>query len=147
MVQGRQYTPSHRSKKREPISKEDWIVVPNMHEPIISCELFDEAQEKLKTRKKVCAGPFDLPHLFSGLFVCEACNYSMRLGYTQKRKYIYFSFVKSAAIGKYCLLHALHQLQYAVSGGTGGHQAQCYLFREDREQATERLIELKCADE
>ena len=28
MVQGRQYTPSYRSKKREPLPKEDWVVVP-----------------------------------------------------------------------------------------------------------------------
>ena len=53
MVQGRQYTPSYRSKKREPVPKEDWIVVPDMHEPIVTRELFDEAQKKMQARKKV----------------------------------------------------------------------------------------------
>ena len=52
MVQGRQYTPSYRSKKREPIPKEDWVVVPDMHEPIVSRELFDEAQKRMGARKK-----------------------------------------------------------------------------------------------
>ena len=147
MVQGRQYTPSHRSKKREPIPKEDWIVVPNMHEPIVSRELFDEAQEKLKTRKKVCTGPSDLPHLFSGLFFCEACGSAMRLGYTQKRKYIYFSCAKSNSIGSIaCSTHYInYNTLYQVVQEDIKRNA--ILFSEDREQATKRLMELKCADE
>ena len=66
MVQGRQYTPSYRSKKREPIPKEDWIVVPNMHEPIVSRELFDEAQKRMGARKKTIKAK-DEPDLFAGL--------------------------------------------------------------------------------
>ncbi|MDE6454879.1 MAG: recombinase family protein [Dysosmobacter sp.] len=147
MVQGRQYTPSYRSKKREPIPKEDWIVVPNMHEPIVSRELFDEAQEKLKTRKKVCTGPSDLPHLFSGLFFCEACGSSMHLGYTQKRKYIYYSCAKSTAIGSVaCSTHYInYNTLYQVVQEDIKRNA--ILFSEDREQTTKRLMELKCADE
>lgn len=52
MVQGRQYTPSYRSKKRELIPKEYWIVVPNMHELIVSRELFDEAQKRMGRGRK-----------------------------------------------------------------------------------------------
>ena len=147
MVQGRQYTPSHRSKKREPIPQEDWVVVPNMHEPIISRELFDEAQAKLKTRKKVCEGPSDLPHLFSGLFFCEACGSSMRLGYTQKRKYIYYSCARSTAIGSIaCSTHYINfnTLYQVVQEDI---KRNAILFSEDYEQATKRLMELKCADE
>ncbi len=147
MVQGRQYTPSHRSQKREPIPKEDWIVVPNMHEPIISRELFDEAQEKLKTRKKVCSGPSDLPHLFSGLFFCEACGSSMRQGYTQKRKYVYFSCARSNTIGSIaCSTHYInYNTLYQIVLEDIKRNAN--LFSEDRDQATKKLMELKCADE
>ena len=130
-----------------PRPKEDWIVVPNMHEPIVSRELFDEAQEKLKTRKKVCAGPSDLPHLFSGLFFCEACGSSMHLGYTQKRKYIYYSCARSTAIGSIaCSTHYInYNTLYQVVQEDIKRNA--ILFSEDREQATKRLMELKCADE
>ncbi len=147
MVQGRQYTPSHRSQKREPIPKEDWIVVPNMHEPIISRELFDEAQKKLKTRKKVCSGPSDLPHLFSGLFFCEACGSSMRQGYTQKRKYVYFSCARSNTIGSIaCSTHYInYNTLYQIVLEDIKRNAN--LFSEDRDQATKKLMELKCADE
>ena len=147
MVQGRQYTPSHRSQKREPIPKENWIVVPNMHEPLVSRELFDEAQKKLQTRKKVCSGPSDLPHLFSGLFFCEACGSSMRLGYTQKRKYIYYICGRSHAIGQVaCSMHYInYNTLYQVVQDDIKRNA--ILFSEDREQATKKLMKLKCADE
>ena len=147
MVQGRQYTPSHRSQKREPIPKENWIVVPNMHEALISRELFDEAQKKLQTRKKVCTGPSDLPHLFSGLFFCEACGSAMRQGYTQKRKYIYYSCGKSNAIGGIaCSTHYInYNTLYQVVQEDIKRNAT--LFSEHREQATKKLMELKCADE
>lgn len=147
MVQGRQYTPSHRSQKREPIPKEDWIVVPNMHEPLISRELFDEAQKKLQTRKKVCSGPSDLPHLFTGLFFCEACGSAMRQGYTQKRKYVYFSCARSNTIGSIaCSTHYInYNTLYQVVQEDIKRNA--ILFSEDTDQATQKLMELKCADE
>ena len=99
MVQGRQYTPSYRSKKREPVPKEDWIVVPDMHEPIVTRELFDEAQKKMQARKKVIK-PLDEPRLFSGLFYCEACGTAMRQHTTGNGKYTYFICGKHHAIGK-----------------------------------------------
>ena len=83
-MQGRQYTPSYRSKKREPIPKEDWIVVPNMHEPIVSRELFDEAQKRMGARKKTIKAK-DEPDLFAGLFFCEACGTSMVPKASQKK--------------------------------------------------------------
>ena len=84
MVQGRQYTPSHRSKKREPVPKADWTVVPNMHEPIVSRELFDEAQKKMRAREKIIKAN-DEPHLFAGLFYREACGTAMRPGVSQHK--------------------------------------------------------------
>ena len=147
MVQGRQYTPNHRSQKREPIPKENWIVVPNMHEAIVSRELFDEAQQKLQSRKKVCTGSSDLPHLFSGLFFCEDCGYSMRHGYTQKRKYIYYSCGKSHAIGGIaCSAHYInYNTLYQIVQDDIKRNA--ILFSEDRERYTKELMKLKCADE
>ena len=147
MVQGRQYTPNHRSQKRESIPKENWIVVPNMHEALVSRELFDEAQQKLQSRKKVCTGSSDLPHLFSGLFFCEDCGYSMRHGYTQKRKYIYYSCGKSHAIGGIaCSAHYInYNTLYQIVQDDIKRNA--ILFSEDRERYTKELMKLKCADE
>ena len=145
MVQGRQYTPSHRSKKREPIPKENWTVVPNMHEPIVSRELFDEAQKRMKARKKTIQAN-DEPHLFAGLFYCEACGTAMRPGVSQ-HKYFYYVCGRNHAIGKVaCSSHYINRdTLYQVVLEDIRRNAK--LFSEDRERAAKRLMELKCADE
>ena len=145
MVQGREYTPSYRSKKREPIPKEDWIVVPNMHEPIVSRELFDEAQKRMGARKKTIQAK-DEPDLFAGLFFCEACGTSM-LPKVSQQKYFYYNCGRSHAIGKLaCSSHYINRDTF--------HQAvledirrNAKLFSEDAEKAAQRLMELKCADQ
>ena len=145
MVQGRQYTPSYRSKKREPIPKEDWVVVPDMHEPIVSRELFDEAQKRMGARKKTIQAK-DEPDLFAGLFFCEACGTSM-LPKVSQQKYFYYNCGRSHAIGKLaCSSHYINRDTF--------HQAvledirrNAKLFSEDAEKAAQRLMELKCADQ
>ncbi len=145
MVQGRQYTPSYRSKKREPIPKEDWIVVPDMHEPIVSRELFDEAQKRMGARKKTIKAK-DEPDLFAGLFFCEACGTSM-LPKVSQQKYFYYNCGRSHAIGQLaCSSHYINRDTF--------HQAvledirrNAKLFSEDAEKAAQRLMELKCADQ
>lgn len=134
MVQGRQYTPSYRSKKREPVPKEDWIVVPDMHEPIVTRELFDEAQKKMQARKKVIK-PLDEPRLFSGLFYCEACGTAMRQHTTANGKYTYFICGKHHAIGKLaCSSHYInYDIFYQVIQEDIRRNAK--LFSEDSEQA------------
>ena len=145
MVQGRQYTPSYRSKKREPIPKEDWVVVPDMHEPIVSRELFDEAQKRMGARKKTIKAK-DEPDLFAGLFFCEACGTSM-LPKVSQQKYFYYNCGRSHAIGQLaCSSHYINRDTF--------HQAvledirrNARLFSEDTEKAAQRLMELKCADQ
>ncbi len=145
MVQGRQYTPSYRSKKREPIPKEDWVVVPDMHEPIVSRELFDEAQKRMGARKKTIKAK-DEPDLFAGLFFCEACGTSM-LPKVSQQKYFYYNCGRSHAIGQLaCSSHYINRDTF--------HQAvledirrNAKLFSEDAEKAAQRLMELKCADQ
>lgn len=145
MVQGRQYTPSYRSKKREPIPKEDWVVVPDMHEPIISRELFDEAQKRLIARKKTIKAKDELA-LFAGLFYCEACGTSMKLGVSQQ-KYFYYMCGRSQAIGTVaCSSHYINRdtLYQVVQEDI---QRNARLFSEDTEKAAQKLMELKCADQ
>lgn len=146
MVQGRQYTPSYRSKKRESVPKEDWIVVPDMHEPIISRELFDEAQRQMQTRKKAPVIGEE-PHLFSGLFYCEVCGTAMRQHHTQGKKYVYFICGKHHQIGNLaCSSHYInYNTLYQVVLEDIRRNAK--LFQEDGNRAAKKLMELKCADE
>lgn len=146
MVQGRQHTPSYRNKKRVPIPQEDWIVVPDMHEAIISRELFEQAQVALKSRKKVI-NKGEEPHLFAGLFYCEACQTAMRQHHTQGKKYVYFVCGRHHAIGNLaCSSHYInYNTVYQVVLEDIRRNAK--LFTEDEVNAAKKLMEVKCSDE
>ena len=44
MVRGKTHSAMHKGEKRHPVPREEWIVVPGMHKPIVSKELFDAVQ-------------------------------------------------------------------------------------------------------
>ena len=44
MVRGKTYSAIHRGEKRHRVPREEWIVVSDTHEPIISQELYDKVQ-------------------------------------------------------------------------------------------------------
>ena len=50
MVQGKRKSHFYNGMPAERVKREDWIVVENTHEPIISREVFDEVQ-KNNTRR------------------------------------------------------------------------------------------------
>lgn len=76
MVQGKRTTVSFKSKKRRNIDKEDWIVVPNTHEAIISKIVWEEVQKNQST--KTChhrsLSPDKELATFSGLLKCADCD-------------------------------------------------------------------------
>jgi DNA invertase Pin-like site-specific DNA recombinase len=53
--------------------KEEWIVVENTHEPVISQELWDNAHAVLSVRRKATDENKE-PHLFAGLIKCADCG-------------------------------------------------------------------------
>ncbi len=56
---------------------EDWIVVENMHEPIVEREVFELVQEKVKSRKRPDAwGNYSI---FAGLVKCGQCGSSLTI--------------------------------------------------------------------
>ena len=56
---------------------EDWIVVENMHEPLVDRDTFDLVQEKIQSRKRPDAwGNFSL---FAGLVKCGQCGSTMNI--------------------------------------------------------------------
>lgn len=51
MVQGRERKLSYKSKKVVQVPEDEWIIVPNCHEPIIDIDVFDLIQKLRKTRR------------------------------------------------------------------------------------------------
>lgn len=80
LIQGREKKVSYKSKKVVVAPKEEWIMIENNHEPIISKDIFEKTQKILKMRRKTCkttAGKKFEPHLFSGRIFCVDCNSTM----------------------------------------------------------------------
>lgn len=78
----RQHHESHTIK-----DKSEWIIADGKHEPIISQEKWDMAQDimsKRALRAKPKMRPMSTKHWLSGLIKCDACGSSLFLGATGK---------------------------------------------------------------
>lgn len=64
----------YNSKKLRAVDKEDYIIVPNTHEAIISKEVFDKVNNILNAGEKVVTKDKDR-YLFSGLLRCKECGH------------------------------------------------------------------------
>ncbi len=73
MVQGRQRVISYKIHRQERMPEDEWYVVPNMHEAIISEELFEETQKRLQKDTRAAPGEKTV-HLFAGYLKCADCG-------------------------------------------------------------------------
>ncbi|MEG0979549.1 MAG: recombinase family protein [Oscillospiraceae bacterium] len=88
LIQKKTYTPSYLShEKKYNKGEEEFVVIRNHHEPIISREMFEKAQKELE--KRVIAMGKKSKHsscyCFSGKIKCGECNSSF-VSRTKKRK-------------------------------------------------------------
>jgi DNA invertase Pin-like site-specific DNA recombinase len=89
MVQGKTTTQSY---SLSPIEKNDWVITPNTHEPLVSREVFDIIQLNFTTRDN-SRNPTSDDNIFRGKVFCGHCGHSMgRTKYFVKsRYYTYFT--------------------------------------------------------
>lgn len=76
MVQGRQTVISYKVHQKVTVPSEEWIVVPGSHEPILSLDIFEQAQKLQKKHTRATPKTGKL-HLFSGLIRCGDCQKAM----------------------------------------------------------------------
>lgn len=76
MVQGKNTTISYKIKQCRSIPKEDWIVVENTHEAIVSKEIFEKAQSLFNKNIRVAPQKKEVD-LFSGFVRCADCHRAM----------------------------------------------------------------------
>ena len=78
MVQGQREVVSFKSKKRRLTEPDEWIIVENTHEPIISRELWDVVQKMRKTREHFHTPKVEREvSIFAGLVRCVDCGSTM----------------------------------------------------------------------
>jgi len=83
--------------------REQWIVVKNTHDPIISQDLFDNVQRLIKQRepKNQPARVTASTYLLSGLIRCGKCDGSYGVtGYGRGKKYAYYNCIRYSKQGK-----------------------------------------------
>lgn len=79
-------TINYKVHKRRRVDPEDWVVVPDTHEPLVSREDFELAQQMLSVRTYETT---DHAHLLTGIVYCADCGSPM---YAKKRgKYWYLN--------------------------------------------------------
>jgi len=76
LVQGVLKNISHKVQKAQRQVKDDWIIVENTHEPIVSREDFEVVQELLKRNTRKAPAQKEV-YLFSGFVRCGDCGRSM----------------------------------------------------------------------
>ncbi len=75
MVQGRVRKVSYKSKKCKKLKRDEWTVVQNTHEAIISKEVFEKVGELIKSRNYTRSCTYD--YLLKGLIFCYECGYPL----------------------------------------------------------------------
>jgi DNA invertase Pin-like site-specific DNA recombinase len=71
------------SKKRVPAAEGDWILVENMHEPIVSQELWDTVHKIMKNRRRECKN--GETQMFAGLVRCGSCGSALNASFDAKK--------------------------------------------------------------
>lgn len=95
VVQGKSKNLSYKNKKRVKLPKSEWIVVPDMHEPIIDDDLWNAVQNLLKSRqgndKQFKADSPEINPL-RGIVHCKECGSGMwRMSYQSgENRYKYY---------------------------------------------------------
>lgn len=95
-ILGKTQKVSVKSKKKKNISKENWAITQNTHEPLITESLFEKAKINLaKGTKKACENAYTRNSIFRGLVFCKKCGHALCSGGTvykdERDKYWYLT--------------------------------------------------------
>lgn len=83
IAQGKTQKISFKSRKTKEKPADEWIVVPDQHEPLIPQQTFDAVQRQRAARRCDRKGTFE--NLFSGLAFCMDCGKAMSTVGTRKK--------------------------------------------------------------
>jgi DNA invertase Pin-like site-specific DNA recombinase len=82
LVQGKSETVSVTSDKRKDKNENEYIVIKNCHEAIITKTVFDTVQNIISSRKKI--RPQQNIHLFTNILFCNDCGHGMNFKKNRK---------------------------------------------------------------
>ncbi len=99
--------------KRKP--KDDWLITPDTHEPIVNADIWDKVQLIIAEHHKV--NHAQKPHLFSGFLKCNECGYA--ISFSSSHMVEYYSCAQYRRYGNQgCSSHYIRKdelKQYVIS--------------------------------
>lgn len=108
LTQGRRKKVSYKSKKEKRVPKEDWIIVKNTHEPIISEETFNIVQDLLKKNRNNTHEKNS--YLLKGFLYCKECGHSIGVNNSRdkRRRYCVCRYYTSHSKFGVCTPHSMN---------------------------------------
>ncbi len=86
MVQGRYGSVSFKSHKNKPKPKDQWVIVPGTHEPIIDIDLWNSVQSKIDANFKPFTG--GKIGIFAKKCKCKYCGYTLKTSKSHEDRYL-----------------------------------------------------------
>ncbi|HOA78526.1 MAG TPA: recombinase family protein [Bacilli bacterium] len=78
---------NYKTKERQTLPKEQYIIVPNTHEPLVSREDFEQVQMLIKSRPSPTI--YETENLFRGVLVCSECGHSLSMAHRRDKRAYY----------------------------------------------------------
>ncbi|MBR1444855.1 MAG: recombinase zinc beta ribbon domain-containing protein, partial [Firmicutes bacterium] len=114
LVQGKTTTPNYKIKKRFVKPEDEWIVIENNHEAIISKERFDIVNGLFRYDTKTPPGK-EKVYLFSGKLFCSDCggNLVRKRVFRNGREYVYYTCATKLKDKNKCTSHRINEKELA----------------------------------
>jgi len=79
LVQGMERRASYKSKRCVALPKDEWVMIPNNHTPIVTNDMFNQVQRIIGgKRRHIGKQASTKPHLLSGKLICAECGSTMQ---------------------------------------------------------------------
>ncbi len=103
LISGKRRKASYKSNRIVNQKQEDWIIIQNNHPALISEQLWNDAHNRLATRKYTSTSDFE--NIFAGLVKCEKCGYALGIANASYRTNYYLCNTYKKKGPTYCSSH------------------------------------------
>ena len=132
LVQNKTNKLSYKDKTKVSLPKEQWIIVENTHDAIISKEVFERVREMQKIKTRSVSGN-EVKGIFSGILFCADCKHSMSRKYERRGNHQF--------IGYICRTYKQHGKKFCSSHSIKNSELEETVLNSIKEEAKKILTQ------